>query len=284
MLLKQFPHKIMWLASYPKSGNTWFRAFLTALLGDNEVDLNNLTTHGMFASREMFERITGIDSRDLYQYETKLMIADVLRTYAAENAELSVFKIHDAFELDKEGKSIVPEDVTHCAIYFIRNPLDIVASLANHNNSDIDNAIEIINNKTFLANQSGNLNRLPQIAQSVLNWSEHVESWTLSPAFKVIEVRYEDMLSDPFITFEHILKEIGWDVNPEKIQEAIKLSNFEVLKNKEKENGFREKLRNENSFFRAGKSGNWKNELTKMQIEKIVLKHWKIMDKYKYDT
>ncbi len=156
MLKDRFPHKILWLASYPKSGNTWFRAFLTALMNEGTVDINKMGTDGIFSSRETFDFVSEIESRDLYDDEAKLLIADVYRQIATDKEELSIIKVHDAFEQNTEGMNLVPDDVTLCAIYFIRNPLDVAGSLANHMHFSIDDAINMLNNKNAnMAEQQG---------------------------------------------------------------------------------------------------------------------------------
>ena len=69
--------KIVWLASYPKSGNTWFRAFLTTLLNEGELDINEMKTDGIFSSRQILEAFTDLDSTYLYADEVKTLIPEV---------------------------------------------------------------------------------------------------------------------------------------------------------------------------------------------------------------
>ena len=229
MSKQQFPNKILWLASYPKSGNTWFRAFLTALMNEGKVDINDLDTDGIFSSRQLFDAVADVDSRDLYDEEAKLMIADVYRSLACDGDKMRIVKVHDAFEADNEGNSIIPEDVTHGALYFIRNPLDIAGSLANHMHSSIQDAVNTMNNKAAkMAEQPGNLNRNPQFMQNLCDWSSHVDSWTLKPSFPVWVVRYEDMLEHTFETFQKAVNFIGWDYSAEQILKAAEACSFEA--------------------------------------------------------
>ena len=282
MLKDLFPHKIVWLASYPKSGNTWFRAFLAALMNDGNVELNDLHTDGIFSSREIFDYIAEISSRDLYDEEAKLMIADVFRYLAAEKNSLSIIKVHDAFECDEEGNSIIPEEVTHCAIYFVRNPLDIAGSIANHMQFSIAQAVNLLNNHdACMVGQKGNLNINQQFRQHVSDWSSHVKSWTSRPSFPVHVLRYEDMLKDPFESFSRVLKLVGWQYPSEQIKNAIAATSFEKLSTQEAANGFKEKGRMP-KFFRKGTAENWKQELTAEQVEKIISCHRDTLIKYNY--
>jgi sulfotransferase family protein len=283
MSKEKFPHKILWLASYPKSGNTWFRAFLSALMNEGEVQINRLKTDGIFSLRDTFDSYSDLISRDLYNSEAKSMIADVYRNLASEKNSLSIVKVHDAFDYDDEGLAIIPEDVTHCAIYFIRNPLDIAGSLANHMHFSLDAAIKMLNSsKACMAPQPNNLNTNPQFVQPLHDWSTHVNSWTLRPSFPVLVVRYEDMLSKSFLTFENTLKFIGWQYPPEEIYRAIAASSFESLSKQETEGGFSEKFNKSPKFFRAGKMGNWQKELSNAQADEIVSAHKKVMKRYGY--
>jgi Sulfotransferase domain len=278
-----FPHKILWLASYPKSGNTWFRAFLTALMNEGELEINKLITEGIFSARETFDLVSDITSRDLYDDEAKRMVADVYRHVAAEKNSLSVIKVHDAFESDASGKHIVPEDVTHRAIYFIRNPLDVAGSLASHLHISIQAAVDMLNNnKAYLAPQPGNLNRNNQFRQHLSDWSTHVNSWTLIPTFPVVAIRYEDMLTNTFETFKKALEFIGWHYSDDQIQNAISATRFEVLSRQEKEKGFSEKSTKSAAFFRSGTMKNWEKELTTEQIEQISITHKDVMRTYQY--
>ena len=70
--------RIIWLASYPKSGNTWFRCFLSALI-DQEVNINKLKTDGIFSSRRLFDLTFDIDGRLLDEAEIKNRMPRVIR-------------------------------------------------------------------------------------------------------------------------------------------------------------------------------------------------------------
>lgn len=283
MSSQQFPHKILWLASYPKSGNTWFRAFLSALMTGGEAEINDLKTDGIFSSRETFDLVTDVNSRDLYDGEVKSMIADVYRNVALEKDALSIIKIHDAFERDLLDKTIVPEDVTHCALYFIRNPLDIAGSLANHLQFSMQEAVDMLrDDNACMACQPGNLNKNIQLSQHLSRWSHHVNSWTSMPSFPVCVIRYEDMLDNSFETFDKALRFIGWQYPDHEIRRAIAVASFDNLSNQEAEKGFKEKAKKSPKFFRSGTKDNWKTELTTAQVGAIVQNNESLMAKYQY--
>jgi hypothetical protein len=277
--------KIIWLASYPKSGNTWFRVFITALLNNGIVNINDLKTNAIFSSRTIFNSNTDIDSSYLYDEEAKIILPNLYRQLAIESKEQLLIKIHDAFMYNQSGLPIIPEDVSFCAIYIIRNPLDIAGSLANHLNSNLDRAINFICKKdACFSPQKNNFNTNQQIKQYISDWSTHIQSWTTIPNFPVHVVRYEDMIINPFNTFKEILLKIGWlEFDDLQIKRAIDASSFSALQSQEKKVGFIEKPSpSVPLFYRKGGINNWQEELTDTQAKLIIDFHRLTMIKYDY--
>lgn len=272
--------KIVWLASYPKSGNTWFRLFLTALLNEGELDINQIKTDGQFSSRLPFDSATDLDSMELFDDEVKLLLPDVY-TYlsSGQNKQDLFIKIHDAYTLNADFKSIVPSIPTLAAIYFIRNPLDVVGSYAHHNNATIDQTIKLMNNDN---GRIGDVRGGPLLISRILNWSAHVESWTKNMPFPVLVVRYEDMVQKSMETFTRAVSFLGIDASPQQIEQAINKTSFQNLKRAEAEKGFRESARKNSPFFRKGKVGSWIEELKATQVEVIKKKNENIMKQYHY--
>lgn len=279
-----FEKKIVWLASYPKSGNTWFRAFLSALMDDGKIDINKLTTDGIFSSRQLISDYSDINSTILTDSEVKILQPEVFRLIASQASKNRLFiKIHDAYTFNKSNLPIVPSESTHCAIYIIRNPLDIVASLANHNNTNIDEAIKFMNNpEACFAFQKNNFNINIQTRQILYDWSNHVISWKTKPDFPVYFVRYEDLKKDSFATFRDALRKIGDYYSDESIQRAVLASSFNQLKKQEEESGFKEKSYSSPLFFRNGRSESWNSELNETQIKSIMSFHETIMRIFGY--
>jgi uncharacterized protein (DUF924 family) len=275
--------KIVWLASYPKSGNTWFRIFLTNLLNNSSqpADINNLYPTTIASSRSLFDEATGLESSDLTLDEIELFRPQVYRYIAGISDELLYHKIHDAWISLPDGNALVPEEVTRAVLYFIRNPLDVAISFAHHSATTIDKAIEMMNNSQYaFCSRETKLHN--QTRQRLLNWSEHVTSWIDQSGLPVQVIRYEDMITDTFSIFKDATKFSGIVATDEKIQKSIEYSSFDNIQKQEKEKGFMEKAAKSESFFRKGISGDWKNVLTNEQIEKIVNKHHAIMKRFGY--
>lgn len=281
--LQTLKGKVVWLASYPKSGNTWFRCFLSALL-TGQVDINKINTDGIFSNRVLFDNLTDIDGRLLDEEEVKIRMAEIYKFHCKHTRKLEFTKVHDAYSLDRNRKPIFPSDVSHHVIYLVRNPLDVVASLANHNSTTKDKSIELMNHpQGHLAWQRNGLNINNQLPQLMYDWSGHVTSWLNQKEIPVTVVRYEDAKKDAVSCFHRVIKDLGLKVSKTKIEEAVQLSKFERLKDMEDKEGFAEKAANVKSFFRKGQSGGYKNELTIDQVQRILDAHHEVMERLDYD-
>lgn len=276
---------IYWLASYPKSGNTWFRFFLCNLLSDNNypVTLNELSTGAIASSREWLDNVLGFDSADLYSDETRNLRPEIYQ-WTADNQEkeYSYHKIHDACVQLDSGKWLVSEAATAGAIYIIRNPLDVAISLAHHTSCTVDEGIEKLNDP-LLRSQINHRNQLPkQVDHCLSTWSEHVRSWVDNPAIDTYVLRYEDMKYDPLNTFTHAADFLKLSTEANKINDAISFSNFDFLQAQEQEIGFKERPPKSTNFFRKGVAGDWQGTLTVKQIDRVIEHHHEVMQRFGY--
>ena len=274
---------IIWLASYPKSGNTWFRVFLNNLLSDSDspVDINKLDSSIISSNRELFDRNLGINTSDLTFKEIDIYRPDVYRKLAENTDDIAFVKIHDAWQANELGEPIFPADVTKGVIYFIRNPLDIAVSFAHHGDISISNSINNLNRSDFgLCKKTDRLYN--QIHQALNDWSHHVISWTRDSGLPIHVVRYEDLVDNTIQEFTNCLNFIGLEHDHTKIKRAILHSSFETLQEQEKLHGFREKESRAKSFFRKGIVNDWKSQLTQADVDEIVRKHENIMSEFGY--
>jgi hypothetical protein len=275
--------KIVWLASYPKSGNTWFRAFLTCLSqpAGKVFDINDIFISTLASNRYSFDEAAGISSSDLTAAESDALRPAVYRLKAEESAEILYYKIHDAYRLFPDGQPLIPADVTHAVLYFIRNPLDIVISFAHHLAVPVDKAIDLLNNPEY-SFCSGD-DKLPnQLRQQIFSWSMHVNSWTVLSPMPAMVLRYEDMLSHSYRWFNKALRFIGLKKSKQEILDALDKSSFEKLRTQEQHYGFAEKNRKAALFFRKGIAGEWKEILTTLQVKRILDCHGETMEKFGY--
>jgi hypothetical protein len=274
---------IIWLASYPKSGNTWFRVFLTNLLqnADMPADINDLNKTPIASARGIFDEAMGFEASDLTTDEIDRLRPE-LYIHLAENAKEPLFmKIHDAYIYVEDTRPLIPQKATQSALYFIRNPLDVAVSFAHHIGSDYDTSISRMADDAFAFCQKSD--RLhDQLRQKLLSWSNHVISWVDNAPFPVKVVRYEDMKLQTLETFSQAIKFTGIEHTPEQIQKALSFSSFDIVQKQETEGGFKEKSPSASAFFRKGEIGSWREELSEKQAQQIVNDHEKIMRRFGY--
>ncbi|MEX2648693.1 MAG: sulfotransferase domain-containing protein [Alphaproteobacteria bacterium] len=271
--------KIIWLASYPKSGNTWLRVFLHNLLRnpDRPWDINKISKFSTGDSNT--ELYKPFDPRPATEYTVK----DIARMRPLVQAALmqasrdNVFvKTHNAL-VEDHGYPAINLEVTAGTIYVVRSPLDVVISYANHMALPIDKMIEIMAEKGA---RTG-INEIV-VSEKTSSWSENVASWTATPHPTLLVVRYEDMHAEPIKTFGGVARFLGLKPPRERLDKAIKMSSFKVVQEQERRHGFFEKSPMSERFFRVGTSGQWRAILTPEQVAKIVADHREQMARFGY--
>ena len=277
------PKNIIWLASYPKSGNTWFRVFLSNLFNESTepADINNLYETPIASARQPFDEATGLPSSDLTFNEVDHLRPEVYR-FQAKNADNIQFrKVHDAYTYLEDGSPLFPSDVSRAVIYFIRNPLDVLISFAHHSATSPASMVEVINDpgKAFGRSPRKLFN---QLRQRLSTWGGHVKSWVDQKNIPVQVIRYEDMRREPQKTFQQAINFLPLNVREEDVQEALNKSDLSILQRQEKQKGFREKMIRTDSFFRKGKVGEWRDVLTGEQVEAVINEHKEVMKRFGY--
>ena len=274
---------IVWLSSYPKSGNTWFRIFLNNLFSDSPraVNINNLTETTISSNRSIIDSYLGIHSSELTADEIDMLRPQVFKRFSDEKEGTVYIKTHEAWTLNSRGNPIFPEEITKGVLYIIRNPLDIAISYSIHNNETIDNTISILNSDiSKLCEEKEKLSI--QTQQILKSWSNHVNSWIGDSKLPVHVIRYEDMLEHPLNSFKSAVDFLNLKYGEAEIINAINNSSFDTLKEMEAREGFEERALHSEAFFRKGKSNEWEIELSLTQIKEIVKHHSKIMKRYGY--
>ena len=273
---------IYWLASYPKSGNTWFRSFLHNLVTDADTPafIDDLRTGQIASSRSWLDEVLGFDSAELDADEVDHLRPAVYR-WSLRDAQIGYHKIHDAYTHTVDGEPLVSREATRGAIYIVRNPLDVAPSAANHWQLDLDATIARMGRHDMaLATSRSRL--LEQVRQRLLSWSAHVLSWVDAPGLPCVVLRYEDMLDQPLDSFTRAAGFLELPQNRSRIEKAIRFSDFKLLSQQEADKGFRERPPRAARFFRPGTCGAWRQALGPAQIQRIIADHGAVMRRFGY--
>ena len=277
------PRGIIWIASYPRSGNTWTRAFinnLTRIIEDPsfaELDINRVEP--WTAAENDVDHYTKLLRKPGFRASAAEIAAARPRVQAeiARAARRPVYvKTHNANALD-HGHPLINTGVTAGTVYLVRNPLDVAISLAHFGGSSIARSIEDRGPPGFGVNSTRNYVRTVWGS-----WSEHVGSWTARPHPATLVVRYEDMVSAPEATFAGIARHLAMTPTPEQVARAVAMISFDRLREKETADGFIERPDYTERFFREGRAGQWRERLTEAQIAQVVKAHHPLMRRFGY--
>ncbi len=270
---------LIWLASYPKSGNTWMRAFLTNLMTNAErpAGINELGAVAIGDSEPgRYERLSGKVASELDAAAVAALRPKVQAQIAAELPSTRFVKIHSAM-MQTAGHPSVNMQVTAGAIYIVRNPLDVALSFAHHLGSTVDDVIDLMARDNTVTDSTP-----VAVSELIGSWSQHVASWTARPNPGLHVVRYEDMLSGPQSAFGKVVKFLQLQAPRPRIDKAIRHASFKVLRNQEERDGFRERSEHADHFFRSGKAGGWRDTLSPKQVSAIVDRHGEQMARFGY--
>jgi hypothetical protein len=279
------PQSITWIASYPKSGNTWVRAFIHNLLRElsgtagEAQDINRLHEHAgwQFAAKP-FEAVLGKPLVEASHRELAEARPKAQAWLARSRPGPFLAKTHLCVGREF-GTPTVNLDVTLAAIYVVRNPLDVAISYAHHSSRSIDLTIENMALPNFTTQT---LPEQKHVYEVMGSWSQHVASWIGLYNRPVHIMRYEDMLADPVRSFGNLAKFLRLTPTDDQLKSAIGKSSFTELARQEDERGFREKPANAEKFFRAGRSGQWVDTLSPAQAREIVRTHAPMMQRFGY--
>lgn len=272
-----------WIASYPKSGNTWLRLALCSLRqGGAPVDF---TQGGGFcpvaSSRAAFDDQLGVDSCLLTEEEIMDLRPLFYEQEAASATGPLLRKVHDAQALTPSGEWLFPARLTLGAIYIVRDPRDVAVSLADHMGLDLDAAIDVMARPEAVLSRGTGTGTM-QLPQRLLTWSAHVSSWLDAPQLSPLLLRYEDMLRDLPGELARVARHLGWDATPETIRGAAAQTRFEVLRAEEERSGFPEGVATADRFFRRGIAGGWRDTLSPTQAGRLERQHGDTMARLGY--
>lgn len=274
--MAEFPAGLIWLASYPKSGNTWMRVLLANLLagGAQPADINNLSEPENLNSRWRFADDLLVDSDLLHEAELAAL-RPVHCDFIAQGCATPFFcKTHDRFGGEQDQPIL--GTMARKALYIVRDPRDVALSLSHHASLSIDAAIARMMDPTTRSSGSA------QLSYRVGDWADHVTGWTQQRVVETMIVRYESMHEDTVAVLRAIVEFLDGAATDEEIRQAVEHSRFEELQRQESRKGFRESLPGQERFFRAGRVGGWHEVLTDRQVRNMEQRFGPVMAAHGY--
>ena len=271
----------VWCASYPKSGNTWLRALLTAYASGGTVDINDLDGGDQPGAHAMLFELLGLGVSGLAPADVEPLRRLATELSNADTGGPRFRKVHDAYEPACDGVPRFLPEHTRVVAYIVRDPRAVAVSWAHHLNTTHDAAVEIMRSRPpaftspWLSEASG---------YRLGTWSEHVESWLDQRDLPVEIVRYEDLVADAAAGLRRILEAADIDVHLDLVDAAVVACSFDALATQEILGGFTEAPRADRPFFRRGEAASWQRELSPALAATIERDHGAVMERLGYTT
>lgn len=265
---------IIWLASYPKSGNTWVRSMLTALIytNDGKFNFDLLDKIKQFPSQIFFKDLTNrYDDVDeiAKNWETAQDLINL-------NKEVKFLKTHH-LKCKIGENNFTSQRNTLATIYIVRDPRNLVNSISNHYSKSLEESKKFLMTPRYLYGFKKNGDVKKNDIKTLLGtWSQHYNFWKTNNTNYLL-IRYEDLIKDTNSALNKIIvflkKYINIEVNDEKIKNILNTTNFQYLKNLENEGKFNENafenINTKKTFFYLGPKNNWKNNLDEKMKKEI---------------
>ena len=275
--------RITWLASYPKSGNTWIRCLVQAYRCNGYLDINDLNTVAGDSAACHTRAVSAADLNDLGVRGQWMLRPAALINAVAAKAMPRIFKTHYANVTIAGLPAFIPPELTNRAIYVLRDPRSVALSMSQYYNISMPKTVEQMNNDEFLIGFDPNILKLIQIPQKICSWSMHVRSWISQTVYPVHVVKYEDLIEDPATQLKEIVEFLGLEYDEARAKRSITATKLSKLRKTENSVGFHEysMASERGNFFHKGGT-RWEQELGPKYIAQIEKDHGEVMKQLGY--
>lgn len=231
--------QIVWLASYPKSGNTWVRCFLDAYL-TGSVDINEIlcsVQDDVANAHQIGDGVTNITKLpvDLQQLTRPMALLRTVRMYQGENTKVPLFIKSHSPNMLVNGVELFPTSLTKKIVYLVRDPIDVLPSFSRHMGVDLDQGLEWMQDKFRVLSSTDT-----RVCDFIGKWDAHVTSFLNNDIHDVLIIRYEDLKENPVRWFSEILNHADISPDSNRVKKAIEAVSLDRLKKQENEKGFQE--------------------------------------------
>ena len=267
---------IIWLASYPKSGNTWVRSMISSLLYSNDGTFNFelIKKVKQFPEKEYFKDFIS----DFGNFDAIKQNWITAQNYINLDNKIKIFKTHQGkYNVGKD--SFTNNENTLGTIYIVRDPRTLVSSISNHFTLNLNEAANFLMTPQIVGNSKKWQDNKIGMKCLLGKWNDHYRSWTRDLS-NLLLIKYEDLIHSPENELDKIIeflkKYINIETNKEKNKKILETTSFQNLKAMEQKGLFKESVLNKNDkskvdFFHLGPANKWKDYLSedvKNNIEK----------------
>ena len=264
---------IIWLASYPKSGNTWVRLFLKHYFKKpgEQFKINSLDTD-KFKNRSFPDQYILREMRINYlKFEEIVKNWETIQNFINLNKSTNYIKTHSSMcTIDRYR--FTTQKNTKGAIYIVRDPSDVLVSNSYYFGLDYEKTYQRLSSSDIFEYQS--LSQTGERFKKSLmgSWADNYNSWKNYKQSPILIIKYEEMILNGYNTFLKIIKYLnkidGLEIDEEKLKNSFEQTEFKKLRKIEDQLGFEDQAK-KGFFFRKGKIGTWKDEVPNEIIKKI---------------
>ena len=278
---------IIWIASYPKSGNTWVRSFVTAYyFCENGIfDISKLNLIQDYPNKQFFKET--VKKGEIHKHW------DSSQKNICNEKKVKFLKTHNSL-ITAFGNDFTKPKYSLGIIHVIRDPRNIITSLKNHH--DFETYEKTL---TFMQDENKVLEDYPHLKNyaktNIINsWRINYQSWMSNKNFRRLTIRYEDMIENPQQTFKKLVVFINTlmgfkdKIDSKKLSNSIETTNFKSLQDIENQGKFSENVyslkdNRKIKFFYQGPKNDWKKNLDESMIKKMNEYYFKDLKFFKYE-
>ncbi len=278
---------IIWIASYPKSGNTWVRSFVTAYyFCENGIfDIDKLILIQDYPNKQFFKET--VKKGEIHKHW------ESSQKNICSEKKVKFLKTHNSL-ITAFGNNFTKPEYSLGVIHIIRDPRNIITSLKNHYDFETyERALKFMQDKNKVLEDYPHLKNYAK-TNIINSWRINYQSWIFNKNFRRLTIRYEDMIENPQQTFEKLVVFINTlmrfkdKVDPKKLSNAIETTNFKSLQDIENQGKFTENVyslkdNRKIKFFYQGPKNNWKKNLDDSMIKKMNEFYMKDLKFFKYE-